>query len=162
MRCVALLAVAFLNTACGSQPPKVEEPVALAVPQDVARAIEGAVEQYKQAYEVNSVEALGELFIHDLDVVSVYQGRIHLGWTQVEADHRMRLQDVTKIRLVITNLSIQSLGESSAVVTAGLERTMGDDSATTTERGALTLVFRKIENRWMVATEHFSYPTGPS
>lgn len=147
---------------CGAKAPKVQEPVQAAVPENVARAIEGAVEQYRQAYEVHSVDALGEIFIHNLDAVSVYQGRAHYGWSQIQADQGKRLKDVTKVRMTITDLSIQALGPDTAVASAGLERTIGDDSSTVTERGALTLVFHKIEDRWMVAAEHFSYTTGPS
>lgn len=160
MRWVSLLAVAFLNSFCGGQATKVEKPVAAVVPENVARAIEGAVEQYRQAYEVHSVEALGELFIRNLDVASVYQGRIYQGWSQIQADQGRRLQDATKVRVIITDLNIQALGDEVAVVVAGLERNIGDDATTTTERGALTLVFHKQEERWMIASEHFSYPTG--
>lgn len=162
MRMVGLLVVALLNACGAGQARQVGQPAPEAVPEDVARAIEGAVEQYKQAYEVRSLEALGALYTHDLDVVSVYQGRTHQGWSQVEADLRMRLQDATKVRMVIKDLSIQALGSDVAVATAGLERSIGDDATTMTERGALTLVFRKIDDRWMLVTEHFSYPTGPS
>lgn len=138
------------------------QPVAEPVPADVARAIEGAVEQYRQAFEVVSPEALSELYTHNLDVVMVHQGRAHLGWSQIEAAHRARFQDVTKVRMVISSLSIQALGDEVAVATAGLESSIGDDATTTTEKGMVTLVFRKIEDRWMVVAEHFSYPTGPS
>ena len=166
MRLVSVLAVIALLGACGAaQPKQVEQPtppVPEAVPEDVARAIEGAVEQYRQAYEVHSPEALAGLYTHDLDVIMVYQGRIHQGWSQIEAAQRKRLQDASKVRMVISNLSIHALGTAVAVATAGLERSIGDDATTTTERGALTLVFRKIEDRWMVVAEHFSYPTGPS
>jgi uncharacterized protein (TIGR02246 family) len=160
MRWVSLLAVAFLNSFCGGRATKVEAPVSAVVPVDVARAIEGGVEQYRQAYEVRSVEALGELFIRDLDVASVYQGKIHQGWSQIQADQVLRLQDATKVRVIVTDLNIQALGDEVAVATAGLERTIGDDATTTTERGALTLVFHKQDERWMIASEHFSYPTG--
>jgi ketosteroid isomerase-like protein len=162
MRWVSLLAVAFLNGSCGGQAPKVAEPIAAPVPVDVARAIEGAVEQYRQAYEVRSLEGLAQLYARGLDVVTVYQGKTFQGWSEVKADQGRRLQDATKVRLVITDLSIQALGVDVAVATAGLERTIGDDATTTTERGTLTLVFHRVDTKWLVAAEHFSYPTKSS
>ena len=136
------------------------QPLAAPVPTDVRRAIEGAVEQYRQAYEVQSLDGLGNLFVHDLDVVSVYQGQVYQGWSQIKADQTRRLQDATKVRMVITDLNIQALGTEVAVATAGLERNIGDDATTTTARGTVTLVFHKSEERWKIASEHFSYPTG--
>ncbi len=162
MRWVSLLAVAFLNGFCGGQAPKVEEPALAPVPVDVARAIEGAVEQYRQSYEVNSLEALGQLYVRSLDVVSVYQGKTFQGWSQVEADQRKRLQGATKVRMVIADLSIQALGTEVAVATARLERTIGDDATTVTERGTVNLVFHNVEGKWLVVAEHFSYPTKSS
>jgi uncharacterized protein (TIGR02246 family) len=162
MQLPAALLVAFFIIACGGQPRQVGKPAVEPVPVDVARAIEGAVEQYRQAFEVVSPEALGELYTHDLDVVMVHQGRAHLGWSQIAAAQRQRFQDVTKARMVISSLSIQALGEEVAVATANLESTIGDDATTTTEKGVVTLVFRKVEDRWMVVSEHFSYPTGAS
>ena len=162
MRCLCLLAFVSAFSGCAAKAPVVKQPITQAVPRDTARAIEGAIEQYRQAYEVHSAEALGEMFAHDLDVISVYQGRTYQGWTQIQVEQKKRFKDATKVRMIITNLSIQSLGDDAAVATAGLERTIGDDATTVTERGSLTLVFRKTAGRWMIATEHFSYPTGPS
>ena len=159
MRFVILLALASLGSCGGGQPVKIAEPVPSPVPHNTARAIEGAVEQYRQAYEVHSPDGLGELFVHDLDVVSVYQGRVQQGWTQVQADQAKRLEDATKVRIVITDLNIQALGTEVAVATAGLERNIGDDATTTTARGTLTLVFHRVAERWLIASEHFSYPT---
>lgn len=160
MRLVTLLALALLGSSCGGQPTKIAAPVSEPVPQNVTLAIEGAVEQYRQAYEVQSLEALGNLFVHNLDVVSIHQGQLHQGWSQVEADQANRLEDATKVRIVISDLNIQALGTDVAVATAGLERNIGDDATTTTVRGSLTLVFHKVAERWLVASEHFSYSTG--
>lgn len=137
------------------------EPVAPAA-DDSARAIEGVVEQYRQAYEVRSLEALGLLYSQDLDLVVVFQGRAHRGWSQVEEFLAQRLEGATKVRMVIKDLSIQPLSPSSAVASATLESSIGDDAATVTERGTLTLVLRKVGEGWKLVSEHFSYPTGAS
>jgi uncharacterized protein (TIGR02246 family) len=158
MRFPALLLLLGL-AACGSrQIAGTSGPEPADVPEDMAQAIGGAIEQYRQAYEVHSVEALAGLYTRDLDLTLIYQGRRHQGWTQVESFLSARLEGATKVRMVIKELTVQPLGAEAAVASASLETTIGDDSTTVTENGALTLVFRNIAGKWMVVAEHFSYP----
>lgn len=157
------LLLLFVMAACGARSVgPVDDPAATEVTEDVAKAVEGALEQYRQAYEVRSLEALGALYQQDLDLVLIYQGRSHRGWTQVEAFLANRLAGASKVRINIKDLAVQELGPTSAMATAKMETTIGDDATTVTEKGELSLVFRKIGDKWMVVAEHFSYPTGAS
>lgn len=146
--------------ACGSQAPlEPKEPMAAPLPEDVETGITGAIEQYRQSYQVRSPEALAALYDHSLDLVVVFQGRAHLGWSQVETFLQGRLQGASKVRMTIKDLHIQSLAPGSAVASAGLETTIGDEATSVTERGTLTLAFRSVDGVWKIVSEHFSYPT---
>lgn len=162
-RRIVLLLLASSAFACGSRAVgEVSEPTSSVVTEDIAKAIEGAVEQYRQAYEVRSPEALSALYRQDLDLKLVFQGRLHEGWTQVETFLAARLAGASKVRMVVSDLRVQELGAMAALATARLESTIGDDASTVTEKGVLTLVFQKTSGSWLIVAEHFSYPTGPS
>lgn len=157
------LLLLFVLAACGARSVgPVDDPAPTEVAEDVAAAIAGAVEQYQQAYEVRSQEALAALYQQDLDLILIYQGRAHRGWTQVKDFLESRLTGATKVRINIKDLIVQELGPASAMATAKMETTIGDDATSVTEKGELSLVFRKIGDKWKVVAEHFSYPTGAS
>ncbi len=150
-------------SACGSRAVgPVQEPTTNEPGEDVVKAVQGAVEQYRQAYEVHSVEALAAIYSHDLDLSLVYQGRLFRGWSQVEAHLAERLSGASKVRMTIKDTSVQDLGGSSALATTSLEITVGDDATSVTETGTLSLIFQKSGDNWLVVAEHFSYPTGAS
>ncbi len=162
MRCAAIV-VLFLVASCGAATPiaEVESPAAT-VPEDQATAIRGVVEQYRQAYEVGSAEALYSLYAKDLDVVVVYQGQVHQGWTAVQAFLASKLEGASQVRMAIKDLSIREFGPKGAILTATRTSSIGDGSVSVTETGTLSLVLQNREGKWMVVAEHFSYPTGRS
>jgi uncharacterized protein (TIGR02246 family) len=137
---------------------EVESPTPALAPESVA-SIEGVVEQYRQAYEVGSAEALAALYSQDLDLVLVYQGQEHRGWTAVQTFLAGRLEGASSVRMSVKDVTIRELGEGAAVVTARRESSIGDGSVTVSENGMLTLALQNQQGRWMVVAEHFSYPT---
>lgn len=159
----ATLLLTFALTACGGSRPmaEVQSPTP-ELPQDQVAAIEGVVEQYRQAYEVVSLEALEGLYSQDLDLVLVYQGKEHRGWTSVQAFLTERLAGASSVRMGMKDVSIRDLGPGVAVVSARRESSIGDGAVTVTETGILTLVVQNQQGRWMVVAEHFSFPTSRS
>lgn len=158
MRYAALLLL-FAVSSC--QARQVQTPVlapAAEVPEDQKTAIEGVVEQYRQAYEVVSLEALSTLYSQDLDLVLVYQGQQHQGWTAVQAFLTTHFEGASEIRMGIKNVAIRSLGPDSVTVTAQRDSSIKNGAITVTETGMLTLVIQKRDERWLVVAEHFSYP----
>ena len=152
----------MLASCAGSRPEAaVAEPMA-EVPDDKRAVIEGVLEQYRQAYEIAGIEALAELYSQDLDLVLVYQGQKHQGWTAVSEYLVKRLAGATTVRMSMKDVVIHEVGDVGALVTATRETSMGDGSVTVTDRGVLTLVLRNQDGRWMVVAEHFSYPTSRS
>tara|TARA_R110002073_G_scaffold336295_1_gene531829 strand:- start:27339 stop:27827 length:489 start_codon:yes stop_codon:yes gene_type:complete len=153
----------FVLASCGASTPmaEVEAPMST-VPQDQQTAIRGVVEQYRQAYEVGSAEALHELYAKDLDLVLVNQGKVHQGWTSVQAFLTSRLEGASQVRMSIKDISIREFGPDGAILTATRTSSIGDGSVSVTETGVLSLVLQNQEGQWKVVAEHFSFPTSRS
>jgi ketosteroid isomerase-like protein len=159
MRHVAFLVVALAIAGCprgGSD----TTPSRLATPKEVVAGARAAIEQWRQAYEVRSIEALEKLYAHNLDVVVVQDGLPIVGWTSVDGMLRDRIARYKKITIRLKDIQVQSLGDTSAVATAAMTREQGDEITTVTEYGALTIVLRKDGDRWLIVTEHYSYKRG--
>jgi ketosteroid isomerase-like protein len=131
-----------------------------ATPKEVVASARATIEQWRQAYEVRSLDALDKLYAHDLDVVVVHDGLPIVGWASVEGMLRDRLVRYKKIHIRLKDIQVQSLGEAAAVATAAMTREQGDDVTTVTEYGALTIVLRRAGERWLIVTEHYSYRRG--
>jgi hypothetical protein len=153
----------LLLSACGrgAHPAGPTEPSPPPTPDNVIQAGKGVVEQYKQAYQVRSLEALGGVYSHDLDVSLVHQGEAHHGWTAVETYLRDKLVRAAEVRLKLTEVSVLALGEGGASVLAKVRRDINDGDTTITEEGYLTLALRREPgpngDRWVIASEHFSF-----
>jgi uncharacterized protein (TIGR02246 family) len=127
-----------------------------AVPQDAAGRV---AEQWRQAWETRSAEALSPLYSHDTDLVVVEQGTPYLGWTAVETYLSTKTGAAKEIHLTLSDVETTALGASGAVVNATLTREINDGVSSLTERGALTLVLRAgADGGWVIVTEHYSYP----
>ena len=155
-----LLALA-LAPACGNRAPAPAAPavVATPTPEEVVAAGKGLVEEYRQAYEVRSVDALSGLYAHTLDVVLVHQGREWAGWTDVQSYLKGLLQHAREIHLTFSNVTVTALGDDASTAVAGVRREVSDGTTTVTTGGVLTLALRRTGSKWLIATEHFSYRT---
>jgi len=131
-----------------------------ATPKEVVAAARATIEQWRQASEVRSFDALAKLYAHDLDLVVVEEGQPTIGWTSVEGMLRDRLARFKEVHIRLKDIQVQSLGETAAVATASMTREQGDGVTTITENGALTIVLRKQGETWVIATAHYSYKRG--
>ena len=151
---LALLAGADLG-GCAARGPAA--PLAPTAPKQVIAAAKATVEQWRQGYEVRSVEALAKLYAHDLDLVVVTEGSAVTGWTAVEAMLKAKLARAGAIRVRLTDVQVAAQGILVATVVATMTREITEGAATTTERGTLTLVLRHDGDAWLIALEHYSY-----
>ena len=151
--CLCALALA------GCPQPRPAEPTAAAsaTPADVATAARGAVEQWRQAYEVRSLDALGKLYAHDAGLVVVQDGLPLIGWTSVEAVLKDRLAHAKEIHVRLKDVSVTSQAPTVATALATMTRELSDGVTTVTENGALTLVLRRGATGWLIVSEHYSY-----
>jgi uncharacterized protein (TIGR02246 family) len=159
MRHAAIVLVALALAACprGKADTTPSRP---ATPKEVVAAARATIEQWRQAYEVRSFEALAKLYSHDIDLVVVQDGVPLSGWSSVEAMLKDRVSRHKKVHVRLKDIQVQSLGPGAATATAAMTRELGDDITTVTEGGALTIVLRKEGDHWLIVTEHYSYRRG--
>src|ERR1044071_5570530 len=125
---------------CAARP---SAPAAPTVPPEIAGTVKGTIEQWRQAYEIRSIDALATLYSHDPGLAVVQDGARQLGWPATEEMLRARLTRATQVHVRITELQIASLGPDAAVASALMTRESTDGAATVTETGVLTLALRK-------------------
>ncbi len=153
----AVLAVLCSTLGCpGSRSADPQGPGS-ATPTEVVAAAKATIEQWRQAYEVRSAEALAKLYAHDLDLVVVQEGTAALGWSSVEATLKDRLARASSIRIRLKDVQVLSLAPDVATAVATMTRELSEGSTTVTESGTLTLVLRKRDDAWVITTEHYSY-----
>ena len=115
----------------------------------VAIATRGAIEQWRQAYEVRSVDALEQLYAHDADIVVVSDGVTLIGWTlgrrHAEGPDRAREGDPRPAQGRPGHLG--SRARSRRVGRATMTRELATASRRDRD-GALTLVLRKDPDGW--------------
>ena len=127
-------------------------------PKEVVIATRGAIEQWRQAYEVRSMEALGKLYAHDTDVVIVQDGVTLIGWGSVEGLLKDRINRAKEIHIRLKEVQVTSVAPTAAFAVATMAREMSDGTTSVTENGSLTLVFRKDPTAgWLIVGEHYSY-----
>lgn len=156
----AILACALvLAAACagGPHPATPATGAAAASSQEVVAGAKATIEQWRQAYEVRSVDALAKLYAHDLDVVVVQQGVPHLGWTAVQALLDERIGHASAIHVRLKDVQVTALAPTVAAAVATMSREVSDGATTVTETGTLTLVVRKTDAGWVITSEHYSY-----
>src|SRR6266436_2500629 len=146
----ALVAVVLAGVAC--QHGK-SAPVAPATPTDVVAAGRGVVEQWRQAYEVRSADALEKLYSHDSDVVLVQDGLPLIGWPQVKSTLDGKLAHAKEIHVRLQDVKVTTVASAVSTMT----REIGDGVTTVNENGVLTLVLRRDDDGWKIAAEHYSY-----
>ncbi len=166
MRCLAVVAVLALGAApgCGggsnngrAAPPT--DPAA----GDAFAAVFRAVEQWRQGWEVRSLDALTPLYRQDGNTVVVYQGRAHVGWPQAQNYLRQTVEGARTVHLSLEGGQVTSIGTSGATYSARLTRELSDGAVTVTDEGFLTVTFARAPggDRWEIVSEHYSYPPVP-
>jgi ketosteroid isomerase-like protein len=155
MRHAVALAIAMLVAGCPA--PKGSATTPAAAPADVVTAARGAIEQWRQAYEVRSFDALAKLYVHDPRTVLVQDGTPLVGWNFIEPMLKDRLSHAKDIHVRLKEVTVSSLAPTVASAIATMTREISDGTTTVTENGALTLVLTRTRDGWRIAAEHYSY-----
>lgn len=152
------IALATLAVLAGAGcPAKQPEAPRVLTPTEVVDAARATIDQWREAYERRNLEELSKLYTHDLDLVVIHEGVALLGWSSVEAALKDRLARSPSIRIRLKDIQVASLAPDVATGIATMTRELSDGTTTITENGTLSLVLRKIGDRWMIAVEHYSY-----
>ena len=151
VRAVLLLALA----ACPG--PRGENTARLDTPKDLSQAVRGAVEQWRQAYEIRSIDALEKLYAHDSGVVVVEDAQQLIGWPAVDAMLKDRLAHAKEIHVRLKDVQVAARGSVVATAVTTLSREISDGTTTVSEQGPLTLVLHNAGDGWRIVAEHLSY-----
>ncbi|HVK75256.1 MAG TPA: nuclear transport factor 2 family protein [Kofleriaceae bacterium] len=159
MRRVFLVGLVALIAACrgGSSGPRTPA----AGGEDAFAAVFRVVEQWRQGWEVRSLDALAPLYRQDDNTVLVYQGRAHVGWPQAQTYLRKTVEGARSVHFTLDDGHVTALGDDGATYAARLTREISDGAVTATDSGYLTLTFARAGSRWEIVAEHYSYPLGP-
>ncbi|HEX5059483.1 MAG TPA: nuclear transport factor 2 family protein, partial [Kofleriaceae bacterium] len=131
-----------------------------ATPKEVVASARATIEQWRQAYEIRSFDALAKLYAHDIDLVVVQEGMPLVGWSSVERMLKDRIARYKEVHVRLKDIQVQSLAPTAAVATAAMTRELGDGITTVSESGALTIVLRQEGDAWLIVTEHYSFKRG--
>jgi ketosteroid isomerase-like protein len=127
-------------------------------PKEVTVATRGVIEQWRQAYEIRSIDALEHLYAHDPDIVLVGDGVTLIGWSSVDGMLKDRIARAKEIHIRLKEIQVTAVAPTAAFGVATMTRELTDGVTTVTEYGSLTLVFRKDPNAgWLIVGEHYSY-----
>ncbi|MDX2091924.1 MAG: nuclear transport factor 2 family protein [Kofleriaceae bacterium] len=153
---IAAALVCALGACTKKQNAEVASPSAR-TPKEVVAAAKATIEQWRQAYEVRSVEALSKLYAHDVDLVVVHEGTPYLGWSSVESMLKDRVARTDSIRMRLKDMQVLSLAPDAASAVTTMTREQTEGATTVTENGTLTLVLRLEGGSWLITSEHYSY-----
>ncbi len=130
---------------------------------DAFAAVFRAVEQWRQGWEVRSLEALSPLYRQDGNTVVVYQGKAHVGWPQAQNYLRQTVEGARSVHLSLEEGQVTAIGGGGATYSARLIREISDGVLTVTDEGFLTMTFARAAggDRWEIVSEHYSYASGP-
>jgi ketosteroid isomerase-like protein len=127
-------------------------PLADAEITDVLRA----VEQWRQASEQRSINALFALYDHGKQTTLVTQGQAFVGWDAVSNELTSRFAAAKEVSYKLTDITVAPIG-GGAVATGALVREVSDGIKTVNDRGMLTLALAKNgDGAWVIVAEHFS------
>lgn len=171
----AVLGLSLLGSGCGGGTRAragAEAPLGAApAPGSVEEAARGVLEQYRQAHEVRSLDALTPLYLDAPDLVRVWQGERTRSWGAIRGQMAVLFSTAEDIKLRVDEVTVLALGQDGATVTASVSRTVDSGATSVRVDGILTLVLRRQDGprgqdgeqpaRLVIVTEHFSHPPSP-
>jgi SnoaL-like domain len=110
------------------------------------------IEQWRQAYEVRSVDALAKLYDPSEKLVYVHQGKRYNGWLAAAAVITERLAGATELHMDLRDISVRSIA-GATLIDCNMTREISVSSTTVKESGVVSMVI--IDGK--IAVEHFSF-----
>jgi ketosteroid isomerase-like protein len=158
-----LLIATFAIVACGGGGGKGATTPSDPASADAFAAVFRAVEQWRQGWEVRSLDALTPLYRQDGNTVVVYQGKAHVGWPQAQSYLRSTIDGAKNVHLTLEEGQVTSIGSGGATYSARLIREVSDGVLTVTDEGFLTMTFARAPggDHWEIVSEHYSYSPVP-
>lgn len=119
----------------------------------VSTAVETVIRQQEAAWNAGDIDTFVEYYWRDDNLTFSSGGKTTRGWTATRDRYRDRYPTREKMGTVkFSNLEITPLGDAAAMV-------LGEWSLARAEEpigGNFTLVFRKLDGRWLIIHDHTS------
>lgn len=144
------------GAAKGAAEPKFDPVASAAPPPALATQAKGLIEQYRQAWEVKSLDALSALYVRTVDVSLVVGGEALLGWTAIEERYKAALAASAVFKLRIEPVAVTAVDQGGVAVVAKVSRIYGDDVTKTEDRELVTFVLTPVEGKLAILVEHRS------
>ena len=151
-----LLLVVLLAAACGGA-QKPAAPTVPPTPEAVIIQAQGVIEQWRQGYEVRSVDALAPLYARTADVEAVHQGRRLRGWPLLRDQLTSFFTAYAVVKVLVADLHVVAIGSDGALVAANVTRRFGDGTTTVEEVGSMFWLLRRVGESWQIVGEAWSY-----
>jgi ketosteroid isomerase-like protein len=152
-----LCGLLVFGASCRSAPAPTAQETVPPTPAQVDSAVKSRIEQYRQGYEVRSLDALAPLYSQTEDLTVTVQGRTQHGWQAAQEQLATFLQKAVSVKVRMSELQVIALGDAGALATMTVHRSFGDGVTTVDEIGTLVLVFRRVKDEWFIVAEHYSY-----
>jgi ketosteroid isomerase-like protein len=157
MRPLAVSIYLLAAAACAGAPAAPASQPAASRPVTAAD-VRGVVEEWRQAFEVHSLDKLVALYDHSDDLIVVRESRRLRAWSSFYPELKEFITRNPKIQLRLGDLSTAALGPGGAVASSTALRRYGDEHTMREEQGALTLVLRRGDDGvWRIVAEHWSF-----
>jgi ketosteroid isomerase-like protein len=152
---IAVLAAVAAGAGCprGASGPAASGP---STPSAVVTAARATLEQWRQAHEIRSFDALAKLYLREIDLIVIHEGVAVLGWSAVEAMLKERLGG-SAIHVRLRDVHVSALGPDAAAAVATMSRERTEGTTTVQEQGTLSLALRRTDGEWVIVVEHYSY-----
>jgi uncharacterized protein (TIGR02246 family) len=120
---------------------------------EIRAAVEAVLAAQQEAWNRGDVDAFVDHYWHSNDVTFSSGGKMTRGWEETVRGYRERYPTRADMgRLTFSNLEITPLGDSAALV-LGQWRLERDNEPLS---GNFSLVFRKLDGRWVIVHDHTS------
>lgn len=120
------------------------------------REIQQAVRAYVDAYNQADVGAVAEMYGRQPGVTSAGDGEILRGWDRIREFFDEFIGAEGTYKIALGSVDVTPLGPGYAMALGSYTITGGVPGESAQQRGAMTLVFQKIQGAWKVIHDHTS------
>lgn len=151
------LILALLLAACGGSQPAPATPTVPQTPEATVIQVQGLIEQWRQAHEVRSVDAISGLYANTSQVEAIHQGRRVRGWPNLRDAITSFFAAHAQIKVLVADLVVVAFAGEGAIATANVTRRYGDGVTTVEEAGAMLWILSRTGDAWKIVGESWSY-----
>ncbi len=118
--------------------------------------VQQAVKNYVDAWNRGDAASVSEMYSRQPGVTSVGDGEVTRGWDRIREAMDQLLGMEGKFKITTASIDVVPLGPGYALALTNYLLTVRGGGQEVQQRGAMTLVFQKLEGEWKVLHDHTS------